>query len=133
MSSPIAKLKIKLKALAAESRIIRQQERKMKGKRWGPEMHDLREHRIHVVRAHSRNTHLAYGLLRGFTLRQIENTSRTEPDWDAIHTMVKKYGEYPFYAENARKLYHWENEMKEAIHFRKNNITHRKRSAVAAA
>ena len=86
-------LKIKLKSLAAEARIIRRQERKTGGK------HDhIREslylHRLHVVRRASRETHLAYGYLRGRPYRAMERNALRGPDWKSVASMVKKYGEF---------------------------------------
>ncbi len=63
-------LKIKIKSLAAEARIIRQEEKKWPGPsdvRLG-----LREHRIKDVRREARAALLAYGYLRGRTIHQME-------------------------------------------------------------
>lgn len=78
-------LKIKLKSLAAEARIIRHEERK------GFLYAELRDHRIMVVRKEARHTLLAYGFLRGRTRAQIE-TSKKPVDWAKVESMVKKYG-----------------------------------------
>lgn len=89
-------LKIKLKSLAEEARIIKKQERKMKGPNWGPsyERSLLQRHRLDVVRPETRCTLLAYGYLRGLSLDHVESSSRTEPDWERVYTMIKKYGSY---------------------------------------
>lgn len=86
------KLKIKIKSLAEESRIIRRQEQKMRGKNWGPKSAVLREHRLCVVRPASRDTHVAYGYLRGRTYAQLEGSAKTQPNWSAILKMVRSYG-----------------------------------------
>lgn len=80
-------LTIKLKALVAEARIIRQAERRMPGD-LGIEM---RLHRIRVVRSASRHTHLALGFIRGRAYGQLEATSRTQPDWEQVKKMVRRY------------------------------------------
>jgi hypothetical protein len=85
-------LKIKLKSLAAESRIIRTEERK----RPGPARWPLTQHRRGIVRRESRKTLLAYGYLRGRTREQIEVRPRTHPDWSDISRMVKRYGPRTF-------------------------------------
>lgn len=96
-------LKIKLKSLADEARIIRQQERAaLRNENWMRKEGDpaqypilseeLRLHRIGVVRKAARDTHIAYGLIRGKTWQQMEPTAKTHPDWDAVEKMVKKYG-----------------------------------------
>ena len=84
-------LKIKLKSLAAEARIIRAQERKTKGQ-WNATRESLYRHRIDVVRKAARETHLAYGYLRGRTYEQMEPEAYTKPDWAAVEKMVVKYG-----------------------------------------
>lgn len=61
-------LRIKLKSLAEESRIIRKEEKRT----FGPLRNELHNHRINVVRRAARETHIAYGLIRGLTLEQIE-------------------------------------------------------------
>lgn len=80
-------LKVKLKSLAAEARIIRDMERKH------PDFwYQLREHRKGVVRDSARHTQLAYGFLRGREYRQIEPKCHKSPDFDQVEKMVKKYG-----------------------------------------
>lgn len=82
-------LKVKLKSLAAEARIIRKEELRARS-------NDLREelylHRIGPVREAARNTHLAYGFIRGRTIDEMEPTRKSEPDWKAIQKMLDKYG-----------------------------------------
>ncbi len=85
-------LKIKVKSLAAESRIIRAQELKLKGKNWCSLANPLRDHRRGPLRAEARDAHIAYGFLKGRTYRQMEDDPETEPNWDNIARMVKKYG-----------------------------------------
>lgn len=87
-------LKIKLKSLAAEARIIKTQERKMRGPKWGPSYQRslLRQHRLDVIRPECRATHLAYGYLRGHPIDRIEPCAKSEPDWGRVVSMIKKYG-----------------------------------------
>lgn len=80
-------LKVKLKSLAAESKIIRDLER-----RCPPHRTALREHRLFVVRKATRNTHLAYGYLRGLTYDQIECNPRSWPNWREVERMAMQYG-----------------------------------------
>jgi len=84
-------LKIKLKSLAEEQRIIRKEELKHKGK-WSWKAETLIAHRKFIVRPIIRSTHIAYGLIRGLEYHEIENYSKSYPDWDAVRVMVKKYG-----------------------------------------
>lgn len=81
-------LRVKLKSLAAEAKIIRREEKRSHGAL----REELYRHRIDVVRAVSRNTHIAYGLIKGRTLDQMEPTRKSEPDWDAVAKMISKYG-----------------------------------------
>ena len=83
----VPELKIKLKSLTAEARIIREEERKTSGQK----RNDLHTHRIHHVRPEARATHLAYGLLRGLTRDRVEQTFKSIPDWKRVRSMVKKY------------------------------------------
>lgn len=80
-------LKIKLKSLATESRIIRQHEN-----RGGPLTGELRFHRVGTVREETRLTLLAYGFLRGRSRWQIEAKAAKEPDWKRVEAMAVKYG-----------------------------------------
>ncbi len=89
-------LKIKLKSLAAEAKIIRHEEQKRP-------QHKLREemylHRIHVVRVAARETAIAYGLLRGRTIEQIEKPNSKPYNKASVEKMLVKYGPIP---ESAR-------------------------------
>lgn len=93
-------LKVKIKSLAAEAKIIRKEECKTKYNYWG-----LREHRKGVVRNEARHTLLAYGFIRGKAYKDIEATCHTEPDWDKVKKMVEKYGKQ-------KKLYYDEGNPK---------------------
>lgn len=86
-------LKVKLKSLAEESRIIRKEELKRKGKNWSMEAGKLVFHRKFIVRPEARNTHVAYGIIRGRKYHEIENISYSCPDWEKVRSMVKKYGD----------------------------------------
>lgn len=80
-------LKVKIKALAAEARIIKTAAQR--SRRW---CNELTEHRRRVVRPAARNTLLAYGFLRGRGYSQIEPGATTPPDWKAVQRMVATYG-----------------------------------------
>jgi hypothetical protein len=82
-------LKVKVKSLAAEAKIIRLEERRAST----PEARaSLHQHRVGIVRLAARNTLLAYGYLRGRSYRQIEASCKRPPDWSAVEKMVMKYG-----------------------------------------
>ena len=87
-------LKIKSKHLAAEARIIKFEERKLKRHKRMAEARRLREHRLDKVRPAARSTHLAYGFLRGRAYRTIEDRrTRTAPNWNEVERMALKYGD----------------------------------------
>lgn len=87
-------LRIKIKSLAAEARIIRAEEKRT--------THQLRNelhlHRVTVVRQEARCTHLAYGFIRGRTLDQMEpgQTNVSPYNSDRVRTMIKRYGPKDF-------------------------------------
>lgn len=94
-------LKIKVKSLADEARTIRHQEKKTQG----VFRDELANHRRGVVRDAARHTQLAYGLIRGVDLRQMEANAGMislsgqawgQPDWAAIKKMIVKYGPKDF-------------------------------------
>lgn len=89
-------LRVKLKSLAEEARMIRTEERRTTGTL----REELRAHRAGVVRYETRATHLAYGIIRGREVDRIEKPLAPRPShlWDKVRTMVKKYG--PVDAEN---------------------------------
>lgn len=87
-------LKVKIKSLSEESRIIRKEELRSRG-----ELRCLlRLHRVNDVRHETRATLIAYNYLRGISYQ------RTEPNvlplcdyqdkklWQRVGTMVEKYG-----------------------------------------
>lgn len=84
-------LKIKVKHLAEEARIIRKEEQKSAG--------DLRNwlylHRINNVRSECRATHLAYAFAKGKTLKQVEKYPQDIPVsvWARVTKMVKSYSD----------------------------------------
>lgn len=92
-------LKVKIKSLAEEARIIRREEWQIKSRPvgyresgWLAKLNGLHHHRTQVVRREARATQLAYGFLRGRRYSQIEAAASTEPSWDRVAAMVRKYG-----------------------------------------
>lgn len=99
-------LRVKLKSLAEEARIIRREERRA----WGVLRDELHQHRVRQVRSEARHTHLAYGFLRGKTYQQIEPSgSYTLPDWNSVAAMLKKYGVVGAPAIGQSALLAWRN------------------------
>ena len=80
-------LKVKIKALVAESRIIRQEERKNPHARI-----ELAEHRRGIVRQIARINNLAYGFIRGMEYRKMERNTHTKPDWRKVWKIIENFG-----------------------------------------
>jgi len=120
-------LKIKLKSLTAEARIIKKEEGKLKRfidflnerphkkhkkdeKKPEPRVFklpenakelldnayldrwNLRDHRRAVLRREARNTHLAYGAIRGIPYSEMESKAFNFPDLKEVERMVLRYG-----------------------------------------
>lgn len=92
-------LRIKLKALAAEARIIRSEAARTHGQL----RHEMNMHRAGVVRDTARATHIAYGFIRGRTLEQMEPRrhigipkyladSIDARLWTDVRKMLRRYG-----------------------------------------
>jgi len=81
-------LRVKLKSLAEEARIIRHEERKS----YGSLRNELHLHRVWQVRRAARETHMAYGLIKGLTVDQIEPKRKSDLNWEAVNKMLKTYG-----------------------------------------
>lgn len=83
-------LKVKVKSLAAEARIIRREEHRWPGD--SPTRASLQGHRRNDVRREARHSYLALAYLRGRAYREVEQTCHRDPDWEAVARMIKKYG-----------------------------------------
>jgi len=90
-------LKVKIKSLATEARIIRMEERKSlaQSRKKGTTPHmaywGLRSHRTGIVREEARYSQIAYAYLRGRPYRITEKTDRT-PDWARVVKVVSRFG-----------------------------------------
>ncbi len=85
-------LRVKLKTLAYEARVIRREERLAHDRMDLALVESLHNHRTHIVRREARATLLAYQYLRGFKYEAVEADAKTRPWWDAVHRMVHKHG-----------------------------------------
>lgn len=95
-------LRIKIKSLAAEARIIRAEAKKLKGL----DKYDLNEHRTGVVRYHARMSQLAYAALRGVPYRVVEPRVRSDnhPSLEEVKSMALRFG------ADGEKLIQWAQE-----------------------
>ena len=81
-------LRVKIKSLAEEARIIRREERAT----FGTLREELYRHRMDVVRSEARHAHLAYGFIRGLSYEQMEASTNQSPYWERVRQLIKKYG-----------------------------------------
>ena len=84
-------LKVKIKSLAEEAKIIRREERKMKDQDLKAGLH---RHRVVEVRVEARLTQLAYAYLSGKTYQQVEPNAKKPVNWSRVKSMVQRYA-YP--------------------------------------
>jgi len=87
-------LRVKLKSLAEEARIIRLEEQRANQHRDFQLQNNLREHRIGKVRTAARETLLAYQYLRGKSYLSCESINSIPPNWKNVETMVRRYGDW---------------------------------------
>jgi hypothetical protein len=80
-------LKVKVKSLAEEAKIIRKEEKKNLLLK-----QELADHRKKIVRFEARHALLAYCFLRGREYRDIEPKCHVDPNWAKIRQMVERYG-----------------------------------------
>lgn len=98
-------LKVKIKSLAEEARIIRKEERKLKGqisrtsseypediKEKRDQVINLVHHRKGVVGHEARHTHLAYAIFRGTPYHKLELKCREKPIFRKIKEMAHRFG-----------------------------------------
>lgn len=89
MKNRFVHLKVKIKSLAAEAKIIRAEEGKAKSDALRT---SLLTHRTKHLRDIARTNLLAYGCVRGIPYKKIEGKTATEPDWDDIKSIVDRFG-----------------------------------------
>lgn len=85
-------LRVKLKSLAEEARIIRIEEMRANENRDYDLQRELRDHRAGIVRRAARETLLAYQYLRGIPYDAVERPGSTYVNWQSVRKMVVKYG-----------------------------------------
>jgi hypothetical protein len=89
-----AALRVKIKSLAAEAKIIRREEDRAKS--WH-EWLSLKEHRRTVVRSEARAAQLALAFLRGIPYEKVEPFVHPghEPNWSRVAALAVKYAVPP--------------------------------------
>lgn len=114
-------LKIKVKSLAEEARIIRRERQK---KHPFSIKEGLYRHNVDVIRPEVRSAHLAYGFFKGRAYGVMENRAKTEPNWDRIEKLVKKYGSH-LRLESGENWYHVYDDRREERRQQKNSTDSR--------
>lgn len=94
----LKELKVKIKSLAAEARIIRLEESRSKGF----QRQSLYIHRVCDVRKEARWSQLAYAFLRGRDYSRVEAKNSGWVNWDRVMKLVAKFGE-SYYGESSYK------------------------------
>jgi len=82
-------LKVKIKSLAAESKIIRLEELRSQDRQL---KNSLYFHRVNAVRSESRTSQLAYAFLRGREYGDVEQKCSVAPDFVKIQSLVERFG-----------------------------------------
>lgn len=85
-------IKVKILSLAAEAKIIRQQEAKARAHGNLSLRVGLGDHRRGIVRHEARHALLAYGFLRGRAYKQMEAKAHQEPNFPKIRKAIEKHG-----------------------------------------
>ena len=96
-----AYLRVKVKSLAVEARIIRADIRKY-NRRYSARQHDadkailggMMSHLRQDVSPEARASQIAAAYLRGKAYATVEPTAKKEPDWKRVTTNVKTFGTY---------------------------------------
>lgn len=109
-------LKVKIKSLAEEAKIIRREENLAPNE-------DVRVglylHRIGIVRDEARWSQLAYGFIRGLDYSEIESGgSKSEIRWDRVKNLVLRYNRFPrdtSYVRSDQQILGLEAEFKEWV------------------
>ena len=86
------KLKIKIKSLACEAKIIRKEEGRLKGSNWDRGRTELQQHRTGSLRNEARSALLAYAFLRKRNYWKTEASAATPPDRRRTCKLISKYG-----------------------------------------
>lgn len=90
-------LKIKVKHLSEEARIIRHEELKRRGVNWGHTSAVLRDHRTGVLRREARDSFVAYGYLKGTPYNLVEAPAEDNPpNWTNVKNIVKRFSDTGF-------------------------------------
>lgn len=85
------RLRVKIKSLAYEAKVIRLEERRAKAHKNFELVEELRIHRKNNVRLEARDSLAAHAFLRGVPLKAIEPRSNTHPRWKNVESMARRF------------------------------------------
>lgn len=88
-SSP--RLRVKIKSLAYEAKVIRFEERRAKVRKNFDLIGELHSHRKHEVRMEARDSLAAHAFLRGVPFKSIEPRATTYPRWKNVENMARRF------------------------------------------
>lgn len=91
MQSKVKLLKVKIKSLAEEARIIRLEERRAISRKDAYILAELHAHRVSIVRREQRASYLAYAFLREIPYARCEPRAKTDPDWALVQRVALKF------------------------------------------
>lgn len=103
----LIKAKINVKSLACEARIIRREERRIKGPGHIDTHNELHLHRTRNLREEARATQLAYAYLRGVPLELVEVNGSKPVPLDRIRDKIVKWAAYHERADLLKSLPFW--------------------------
>jgi len=89
----VRRLRVKIKHLAAESRIIRSEERRARN---GDVRRSLHNHRVTGLRDEARHTLLTYAAVRGIPYQVVEQRAENAPSWlriEKMHERMRSFGD----------------------------------------
>jgi hypothetical protein len=101
MKPEVHKLRVNVKSLAAEAKIIREEIRRAETTEARQALHD---HRMVRVRPEARLAHLALAFMKGRPYKMAESTARSEP---VIADLVKKITRFACVSNAEQKITEW--------------------------
>lgn len=87
----LTQLRVKIRSLADEARVIRDEERRAKDAHDYTLVNSLCNHRKQSVRPEARCALLAYAFLRRMPYERLERDPRSKPNWTRIKKMVERF------------------------------------------
>ena len=113
-------MKVKVKSLAAEARIIRHEEKRSKDVKQQSSLH---LHRTGVVREEARAALIAYGFIRGKKFSAIEPRAKSLPSISRVEEIALRFGLfYDWDEESGQEFEHRKQKFKSSLESFKQEI-----------